>query len=166
VNDLPAKTQPYLFLPFRRQDALAVGGWRYDGAYAFYNQALSRLVIAATMRPLWSLMGLDLFSVVTNDAAHELVGIFTYTRQGRNMEIGLQMHPMRTGQGAGLAFVEAGLAFGRARYRPKVFILFVAEFNVRAITVYERAGFRKIRRAKHVADGGRTWHWEMQRDER
>jgi len=166
VKNQPAVAQPYLFLPFRRQDALAVGGWKYEGAYAFYNQALGRLVIAATMRPLWSMMGLDLFSVVTNDAAHELVGIFTYTRHGRTMEIGLQMHPQRTGHGAGLGFVEAGLAFGRARYRPKAFILFVAEFNIRAMTVYARAGFRKIQRVKHAAEGGRTWHWEMRRDER
>ncbi len=158
--------RPYLFLPFRRQDALAVAGWKYEGPYAFYNQALARLVVAATMRPVWALMGLEIFSVFTNDAAHELVGIFTYTRHGRKIEIGLQMRPQRTGQGEGQGFVVAGLAFGRARYRPTAFLLHVAEFNARAITVYERVGFHKIRRIKRAAEGGSTWHWEMQRDER
>jgi ribosomal-protein-alanine N-acetyltransferase len=161
----PSTSHRYRFVPFRRDDALAMAQWRYAGEYAFYNQALGRLVAAATMRPLYTLMGLDLFSVLSNDAAGELVGLFTFTRHGRTIEVGLQMRPDRTGHGEGLAFVEAGLAFGRARYHPQSFLLYVAEFNQRAITVYERAGFRKVRRLRRASEGGRVWHWEMTRAE-
>jgi ribosomal-protein-alanine N-acetyltransferase len=49
-----------------------------------------------------------------------------------------------TGCGLGLAFVTAGLDFARERLGATRFVLDVAEFNERAIHVYERAGFRRI----------------------
>jgi len=69
------------------------------------------------------------------------VGIFSLTRRGDDVEIGVGLRPDLTGRGLGLPFVRAGLELARRRCHPQTFSLYVATFNRRAITVYERAGF-------------------------
>jgi ribosomal-protein-alanine N-acetyltransferase len=55
------------------------------------------------------------------------------------------------------------MQFARAHYAPTTFILCVAAFNQRAITVYERAGFRKVRRRLRFTSHGPLLFWEMRR---
>ena len=74
------------------------------------------------------------------------------------VEIGLGLHPERTGRGLGASFLAAGLGYARSRYAPTRFVLAVAAFNRRAITVYERAGFTAIRVYMHSTNGG---EWEF-----
>ena len=57
------------------------------------------------------------------------------------IDIGVGMRPDFTGQGLGLALVNAALDFARETFQPRHFRLFVHTFNERAIRVYERAGF-------------------------
>lgn len=73
--------------------------------------------------------------------ADRLLGVFSFRRQQRMLELGLGSRPDLTGQRLGLAFVQAGMAFGLAHYRAEYFRLDVALFNLRAIQVYQRAGF-------------------------
>jgi [ribosomal protein S18]-alanine N-acetyltransferase len=75
----------------------------------------------------------------------------------------LGLRPDRTGQGLGGRFLEAGLAYGRAHFEPKHFVLAVATFNRRAITVYERAGFTAVRVYMHSTNGGEWEFVEMRR---
>ena len=79
------------------------------------------------------------------------------------LEIGLGLHPERTGQGLGKRFLEAGLQYARHRYAPNQFTLSVASFNRRAITVYERAGFARVRVFMHWTNGGEWECIEMRR---
>lgn len=44
----------------------------------------------------------------------------------------------------GTEIVEAIIAFGRKEYKFNKIALFVAKFNRRAITIYERLGFKTI----------------------
>lgn len=130
----------FRFEPLRWRDVRPVSRWRYDGIYAFYDQeALPMLTLALLRGPLRAL-GLEGFVVL--DDANERIGIFTFIQRVTAIEIGLALRPDLTGRGLGLAFVEAGLDFGHARYAPARFTLDVATFNERARRVYERAGFR------------------------
>ena len=75
----------------------------------------------------------------------EVVGFFEFFYNDGVLEIGLGLHPDLTGRGDGLSIVMAGLSFATNKFAPRLFKLSVATFNVRAIKVYERSGFRKTR---------------------
>ena len=58
---------------------------------------------------------------------------------------------------------EKGLDFARAHFAPERFVLAVATFNERAITVYERAGFARDRVYMHWTNGAEWEFLEMSR---
>lgn len=97
------------------------------------------------------------------DEHTELVGFFYYEEDGRAVEIGLGLRPDLTGRGLGRAFLEAGLAFARDKYRPTIFRLSVAAFNRRAIRVYERVGFHQVETYLLETNGGMYEFVRMER---
>ena len=70
------------------------------------------------------------------------------------VDIGLGMKPNRTGNGFGLQFVNAGLAFSKEKYGCNYITLSVAKFNERAIKVYKRAGFEAVGTFIQKTNGG------------
>jgi [ribosomal protein S18]-alanine N-acetyltransferase len=98
------------------------------------------------------------------DDARELVGHFSFKpKDEHTVEIGLGLRPDLTGRGLGASFLAAGLDFARDRFGPEWFVLSVATFNERAIKVYERAGFVRVRVYMH-STAGREWEFlEMTR---
>jgi ribosomal-protein-alanine N-acetyltransferase len=98
------------------------------------------------------------------DEAGDLVGHFSFKpKDERMVEIGLGLRPDLTGRGLGSSFLAAGLDFARQRFAPERFVLSVATFNERAIKVYERAGFARVRVYMH-STAGREWEFvEMSR---
>jgi ribosomal-protein-alanine N-acetyltransferase len=142
-------------------DAWAMSRWRYDEPYTLYNPSLSPAVFAC-LRPLFVLMGYEFFSAHTEQG--ELAGLFTFTRLwSHQVELGLGLRPDMTGKGYGLAFVQSGLEFGRARYAPMTFQLGVAGFNKRATKVYQRAGFQFVKEKMWLTSRGAVMGWEMRR---
>jgi len=143
---------PFRFEPLRWNDARAISRWRYEGVYAFYDQEALPMLSLALLRTLLRTLGLEAFVVF--DDAGKRIGIFTFTQRADAIEIGLAMRPDLTGRGMGLAYVEAGLDFARARYAPRRFTLDVATFNERARQVYERAGFKPLETFTRRMNGG------------
>jgi ribosomal-protein-alanine N-acetyltransferase len=151
----------YRFRPLRWRDAVAVASWRYPGEYAFYDIGWGEMLLIRLSNPLMRALDVASFWAV-DDTSGGLVGVFSYIRRGEDdVEIGVAMRPNLTGQGLGLAYVRAGMAFGRVRFAPKRFSLTVAAFNRRAQTVYERAGFVAQRTFSRVTRGQVMEHIEM-----
>ncbi len=87
------------------------------------------------------------------DEHGELIGFYYFEPKPPDLDYGLGLRPDLTGQGLGLDFFLAGLAFARKRYRPREVFLHVAAFNERARRVYERAGFRVYSSHIRTVDG-------------
>ena len=124
-------------------------GWRYEPPYDFYDGDVDPVL---NPERFYAALGED-----------GLVGFYYFEEKGDALEVGLGLRPELTGRGLGLEFLAAGLEFGRRRFRPARTILNVAAFNERAITVYERAGFRETgRHVRHFERWGDVEFVEME----
>lgn len=140
-------------------DAQAIAGWRYPGIYAFYDAAADPTDLAELLDPAgW---GTRYFAV---DDGDELVGHLVFKLSDDVAEIGLGLRPDLTGRGLGLPFLDAALRHAEQALGARSFTLAVAAFNERAITVYERAGFRAIDRYLHATNGALHDFVRMTRD--
>jgi ribosomal-protein-alanine N-acetyltransferase len=149
----------FVFRSLNKEDIKNIAAWHYPDPYARYNGQTLRFDLSFFLffRPLFRLVQCEFFAV--DDEHGKLVGLFQYMRlPGRTVTIGLGMRPDLTGQGLGLAFVKAGLAYGKSLYTPAFFRLDVAAFNKRAQKVYEKAGFIQVRTVKRF---GRDVSHEM-----
>jgi ribosomal-protein-alanine N-acetyltransferase len=128
-------------------DAAAIATWRYPEPYSFYDSDRDPDDLAQLLDPAgW---GVRYFAA---DSGGALAGFFEFTATDHDddvVEIGLGLRPDLTGQGLGGEFLAVGLEFAGDRR----FALAVAAFNHRAITVYERAGFRETKRYAHFTGG-------------
>ena len=151
----------FVFRPLRWRDARVVASWHYAEPYTFYDLGLAPLLAHVVLHRLFALGALGYYGVWNEQEA--LVGVFSYYREGRTVEIGLALRPDLTGRRLGLEFLRAGLAFGRQLFAPTVFRLDVATFNQRAIRVYERAGFASGKRFVKQTHKGPIEFMEMTR---
>jgi ribosomal-protein-alanine N-acetyltransferase len=137
--------------PMTAADARAVAAWRYPGDYSFYGADADADDLAELLNPAeWG----HRYVAADEVPRHELAGFAVVKLAGRVAEIGLGMRPGLTGLGLGGPFVGACLRFAAAALGAQSYTLAVAAFNQRAITVYERAGFREVERFEHFTNGG------------
>ncbi|HZC08343.1 MAG TPA: GNAT family protein [Ktedonobacterales bacterium] len=173
----------FSFSPMTEDDARAILAWRYDGPYAVYNapdqalaaysDALAEMLDARS--PYFAVreqgqagaqpIGFCAYGSACEVGADETRGLAApyVLRPDGSLTIGLGLRPDLTGQGRGLALVEAGLAFARERYDLTLFRLYVFAWNQRAIRVYERAGFTTIGETRPAAPEGERVFIEMTR---
>ncbi|HET8841585.1 MAG TPA: GNAT family protein [Ktedonobacteraceae bacterium] len=166
--------QQLTFLPMDETSARAIQAWRYEGAYQIYNMGTESdapEVIAELLDRR------SPYYAVYNEPG-ELLGflnvgtsalVWGSTEPGIYLEdrctaLGLGMRPDATGKGAGLAFVQACLDFVRQEFAPVRIRLYVLAWNERAIRVYERAGFQRIRTFLQSNIHGEREFLEMSRD--
>jgi ribosomal-protein-alanine N-acetyltransferase len=109
--------------------------WRYPPPYDFYDGDVD-----PPSNPE------RYFAALDRDG--ELVGFYYFEQKEPDLDFGLGLRPDLVGEGLGLEFFLAGLAYARERYQPRRVFLHVAEFNERARVVYERAGFVVV--SRHV----------------
>ena len=65
-------------------------------------------------------------------------------RERDEVRIGLGIRPDLTGQGLAQPFIDAGLRYANEEWQPRLFRLWVAAWNERALRAYRRAGFREV----------------------
>jgi ribosomal-protein-alanine N-acetyltransferase len=131
-------------------DAEAVASWHYPEPYAFYDWTSDPDDLAELLDPISR--GRGGYHAVDGDAG-ELIGFLACTASAGVVQLGLGLRPECTGLGLGGPFLSAALDWAREQFAPTEFCLSVAAFNRRAITVYERAGFRTVRTFRHRTNG-------------
>jgi len=142
-------------------DAETISGWHYPEPYSFYDWTADPTDLAELLDPARR----GEAYVAVDDAEGVLIGYFTFKEVARRtIAVGLGLRPDLTGKGLGGRFLAAGLDHAKVRFRPKAFVLAVAMFNLRAITVYERAGFDLVRTYKHETNGAAWEFVEMRRE--
>jgi [ribosomal protein S18]-alanine N-acetyltransferase len=142
----------FSFTPMNETDARAIQTWRYDEPYTIYSYTPSEDGLAEMLdsrSPYYAvrseqgeLAGFFCFGTSAQVWHNEVPSVYS---EDQTIDVGLGMRPDLTGKGLGLAFVKAGLAFASEQFAPRHFRLFVLAFNERAIRVYERAGFARVR---------------------
>lgn len=153
----------FVLRPMRLREARQITRWRYPAPYAIYDLNTTEMRLVLYLHPLWRLLGVAHFATVRDERGH-VAGMFQFMPHGSEIEIGLALRPDLTGQGLGLDFVQAGLAYGARRFTPAAFRLDVALFNERARRVYERAGFLGVRTFPKRLSGQSFEVLEMVRD--
>ena len=160
----------FIFSLVNAADAHTIKMWRYEGPYAIYNidndlDDLAELLdqrspYYAVRNEQGEMIGFFVFGTSAQVGNVDIPGLYS---ENNTITIGLGMRPDLTGKGLGLAFINAGLDFAREQFQPDFFRLFVLAFNERAIRVYERAGFQRVRVFVQRNIHGEREFWEMRR---
>ncbi|WP_407268203.1 GNAT family N-acetyltransferase [Radiobacillus sp. PE A8.2] len=158
-----------LFLPVNLESAKQISTWKYEQPYNFYDHLENENGIKELLNGTY---------YAVKDSKNELIGYFCFgesaqVRDGvtlgiysnkQSIDIGLAMHPILTGKGYGKQFVQSGIQFAIHQFHPKALRLSVATFNQRAITVYEKIGFRLIKSFKNGSKNFQLMEYQLEND--
>ncbi len=142
-------------------DRADIRHWHYAAPYDFYDLDADPEDLAEFMSP-----APDELQLAALDDAGRVGGFMVFSAvPGRagTFAVGLGLRPDLTGQKGGGAFLADGLAEARERILVDRFVVRVAEFNKRALRVYERAGFKIVRRYMQPTNGSRYLFIELER---
>ena len=127
--------------------------WHYDGQYAFYDMKNDREDYDEIVSP--KLRKNNYFQVL--DKNDNLVAFFCLDpdkEKREQVEIGLGLAPNLTGRGLGSEFMSVIENYVKNNYDYQVIILAVADFNLRAIKVYQTAGYVQTGTENVHSNGG------------
>lgn len=130
----------YFFQKLTQSNALLIANeWKYPGKYSFYDFSADKEdyeeFIDSEKR------GDSYYQVLLED---DLVGFLCYTLDGLTTDIGIGMRPDLTGKGLGNEYLKACIDHIIQKHkRINTITLSVAQFNERAIKVYEKLGFKE-----------------------
>lgn len=123
--------------------------WHYDDEYSFYDMDADEEDLVEFLDP--KQRGESMFVVMNSQ---EIIGYFCFNRIDKEtIDIGLGMRPNLTGGGKGVEFLKAGLNFAKLTYNPDQITLSVATFNLRAIKVYKKVGFKEVQIFMQTTNG-------------
>lgn len=148
---------PYSFHTIEPNSARSVLSWRYEPPYDIYNTppALMEESITLLLDPRH-----HYHSIL--DEMGDLVAYCCFGQDGQvpggdysqeALDIGLGVRPDLTGQGRGQSFVRAVVDFAHRTYSPPALRVTIAHFNLRALRVWKKAGFRAWQTFSREPDG-------------
>ena len=146
----------YSFNNMDEISARAILGWRYDAPYDIYNLPSDEVesVVQHMMDPQ------NAYSSITDEQG-ELTAYCCFGREGQvpggdysrdALDIGMGVRPELTGRGFGHEFVDIVLDFAGTTFSPCAYRVTVAEFNKRALRVWEQAEFQLVDRFQRDHD--------------
>ncbi|PSL41012.1 ribosomal-protein-alanine N-acetyltransferase [Planomicrobium soli] len=141
----------YAFYPMTQEIAEEIAyQWHYDTEYSFYDMEADQEDLQEFVNPV--IRGNSYFMVIQNN---ETIGFYCFHQiTEKTIDMGLGMKPDLTGNGSGVEFLEAGMAFLKSRFLPEKVTLSVATFNKRAIKVYKKIGFEENGTFIQATNGG------------
>ena len=141
----------YTFQKLTQVHAIEIADtWKYGGEYGFYDMTEDPEDYSEFTSELLRAEN-DYFEALEDG---ELVGFFCLFPAGRDVEIGLGMHPDLCGMGRGKDFLLQILEFVEECYSFESCVMSVAEFNRRAIKVYQACGFEVCGVSRRETNGG------------
>jgi len=138
-----------------------VSNWHYDDVYSFYNMAADEDDLRIFMDTKnWQ----NTIRAVVNEN-DELVGWASFYTENDEFWLSLGLRPDLTGQGLGEEFVLECARYAIAQYKliNNTIKLAVALFNLRAIKIYQRAGFIEINKTIRDTHIGQVDFIEMEK---
>jgi RimJ/RimL family protein N-acetyltransferase len=140
--------------------ARQISNWKYEGQYSLYsmdgsNECVSELLNGSyyLVKDEKEVIGFYCFGQAAQVSAGYLHGAY---ESNEIIDIGLGMRPDLCGKGLGYEFIIKEIEFAKALFGVDRLRLTVADFNERAIRVYERAGFKKIMDFNRTNEHGTT----------
>ncbi len=138
----------YRFYPMTRDKAIEISNWKYEEPYSIYNMEESDECISELLNGEYyyvldlqkSLVGFICSGNSARVPGGYEVGLYN---NNETLDVGLGLRPDITGLGKGQEFLTHCISFLKDQFKVQNFQLVVAEFNKRAIKVYERTGFAK-----------------------
>lgn len=124
--------------------------WKYPGEYSFYDMTEDPEDYEEIVDPK---QRKDNYFQVLRDG--ELIGFFCLNWDDSKMELGLGMKPELCGRGNGNIFMREVEEYIRDKYSIKSVSLSVAEFNKRAIKLYENMGYVPCGKEEVATNGGK-----------
>jgi ribosomal-protein-alanine N-acetyltransferase len=145
------------FQPMEQASAHTITRWRYDPPYDLYN--LDSGNVDETVQALLDPHN-HYFQIAGGQGKLVAYCCFGPDAQvsggdygASALDIGLGIRPDLVGGGQGIHYVQAVLDFARPTFAPLVLRVTVAEFNRRALRVWEKAGFRAVQTFHRSLDG-------------
>ncbi|MFR7591549.1 MAG: GNAT family N-acetyltransferase [Longibaculum sp.] len=132
--------------------AKIISQWKYEGEYSIYS-------FQETEEMMNELLNQDYFPCLNQEK--EVIGYFckghsaiiptleNYDYDDGFLDIGLGMAPKLCNHGYGYDFMACGLIFMKQKYGDVPMRLSVACFNHRAINLYLKHGFVKVKKVTH-----------------
>jgi len=141
--------------------------WRYEPPYEIYSltHPPSPAEVAYLLEPAYAYHQILDYSLDEGlDLALRMAGFCSFGEDGQvpggdysadGLDIGMGVRPDLTGQGYGHLFVDAVCGFALQQFEPAMLRVTVAEFNTRALRVWQKKGFREVQRFGRSSDGMR-----------
>jgi ribosomal-protein-alanine N-acetyltransferase len=153
----PDRIAPLQFSPMDEAAARTISKWRYEPPYEVYSMDREDAdqLVGVFINPQYA------YHAIT-DRAGALAGYCCFGADAQvpggdydnpALDVGLGVRPDLTGQGLGATFVSAVLRFARQNMAPTEFRITVAEFNKRALRVWQKAGFQPTQKFGRTFDG-------------
>ena len=156
-SETPPKPSPMAFHPMDETAARAIATWRYEPPYEVYSldtgdpDELVDCFLDPANAYYYVVDGGGFLAAYCCFGPDARVPGGDYDNPA--LDVGLGVHPDRTGQGLGHAFVRAVLRFARQEFAPAEFRVTVAEFNERALRVWNAAGFQPVQKFERAPNG-------------
>lgn len=136
----------YQFYSMTNEKAMQISNWKYKEPYTIYSMDDSEECISELLNgdyfyvqnPERLLVGFICSANSARVSGGYAAGIYN---DSKFMDIGIGLTPDLTGLGKGQEILSDSIWYLKEHYKVNDFQLVVAEFNLRAIKVYERVGF-------------------------